>query len=73
MPSFKVMVKARGETQLTGNAIRLATRTEAEEYALGLAIRWTAVETWEVQPSDNQPNYKYVNGKVEPIASTQSV
>ena len=56
MPSFKVGIKTAGDTNWGYNALRFPTASAAEAYALDLALRWTAVREWEVQPSDEAPN-----------------
>ncbi len=40
----------------TGNGLRFATREAAENYALDLALRWTAVSDWRVVESCDEPN-----------------
>ena len=47
--SFKAEVTTAGDYgQYSSNALRFATREEAESYAYELSIRWTAVRDWRV-------------------------
>lgn len=54
--SYKVEVIADSSEQWAGNAVRFATRKEAEEYAQDLYLRWTAVRDWRVIESDEPVN-----------------
>jgi len=49
-----------------GNALRFATRAEAEASAHDLAMRWTLVESFRVDESDDPVNYAWdsVRGNV---------
>jgi hypothetical protein len=55
-PSFKVMVLAAGETEFVSNGLRFSTVDGASEYASDLAGRWTAVKSWYVVDTDEEPN-----------------
>lgn len=50
--TYKVAVKAYGEQGWSYNALRFPTKEEAETYGRDLAWRWSGVEKWEVQESD---------------------
>lgn len=52
MTSFKVSVITPGDRDYTSNALRFATHDEAQEYGEDLALRWTAIEDWRVDASD---------------------
>lgn len=56
MSSFKVGVKTAGDRDWNSNGLRFTTPEAAEDYALDLAMRWTAVRDWTVLPSDEAPN-----------------
>ena len=54
--SFKVGVKTNRKDPWTYNALRFASEEAAQTYGRDLALRWTAVESWEVHPSNDPPN-----------------
>ena len=56
MTSYKVEVLATGEKNYSGNGLRFATKEQAEEYALDLMGRWTAVEQYRVLESEEPVN-----------------
>jgi hypothetical protein len=45
-----------------GNALRFATRAEAEANVLALAMRWTLVRDTRVVESDEPVNYAWIDG-----------
>lgn len=55
-PSFRVEVRATGETQFASNGLRFSTIDGASEYAHDLASRWFAVEAWRIVDCFEQPN-----------------
>lgn len=55
MRSFKVIVFV-GEPSGAENAMRFAVLRDAERYASDLAARWTAVERYVIEESDDAPN-----------------
>jgi len=55
--SFRPMVSTGGE--FAGNALRFATREEAEASAHNLAMRWTLVERFRADESDDPVNYAW--------------
>jgi hypothetical protein len=67
--SWKVEVIADASGKWCDNAVRLATREEAEAEARSLASRWLLVERWRVVESDEPPNYTIVDGKIREIES----
>ena len=54
--SYKAEVIADNSGQWCGNALRFATREEAEAYARDLFSRWTAVREWRVVESKEEVN-----------------
>lgn len=48
----------------TGNALRFATKEEAERYARDLAMRWTSVRDWRCVEKDERVNYKIEDGRL---------
>ena len=61
--SFKPEVIADSSGTWAGNAVRTATRGEAESYVYDLALRWTLVRDTRVIESEDAVNYEIVNGK----------
>lgn len=55
--SFRPMVSTGGE--FAGNALRFATREEAESSAHDLACRWMLVERFRVDESEDPVNYMW--------------
>ena len=64
MTSFKPEVQTDDTGQWYGNALRFATRQEAEDNALDLMNRWFAVRAYRATLSDDPVNYKYIGGPV---------
>lgn len=60
--SFKVEVIADSSGKWVGNAVRLATKEEAEAYGRDLAGRWMLVTDRRVVESEDPVNYKWVPG-----------
>jgi len=58
MDSYKVEVNTAGDPpdSWASNALRFKTESDAQVYALDLALRWTAVRDWRVAESDEEPN-----------------
>ncbi len=54
-----------------GNALRFATREEAEASARDLFSRWTLPTDWRVDASDDVPNYAWRDGKLVSLASLE--
>ena len=51
-----------------GNALRFATREEAEANVRDLMMRWFAVRDTRVVESDDLVNYRDVDGRLESLA-----
>jgi hypothetical protein len=66
--SWKPEVIADGAGKWCGNALRSATREEAEANVGDLMMRWFAVRETRVIESDDPVNYRYVDGRLEHLA-----
>jgi hypothetical protein len=60
--SWKPEVIADNSGKWCGNALRFATRAEAESQVRDLFARWTAVRETRAVESSDPVNYRYVNG-----------
>jgi len=60
--SFKPEVSTGSDPKFYSNALRFATREEAEARAMDLAMRWTAVRNWRAVESDDPVNYAIRDG-----------
>ena len=60
--SWKPEVIADNSGKWCGNALRFATREEAESQVRDLSWRWTAVRDTRVVESPDPVNYRYANG-----------
>ena len=49
------------------NALRFATKTEAESYAADLYSRWMGLDHYEVRESADPVNYRWVDGRAQEI------
>jgi hypothetical protein len=60
--------KPEVQTDATGkwyeNALRFATRQEAENRARDLSMRWSAVREWRAAESTDPVNYSYHDGRL---------
>ncbi|MBO0784326.1 MAG: hypothetical protein J2P37_36450 [Ktedonobacteraceae bacterium] len=65
--SYAPEVIADGSGKWCSNALRFATREEAEANVLDLSMRWFAVRETRVVESDDPVNYRYINGKLEEV------
>lgn len=65
--SYAPEVVADSSGKFCGNALRFATKEEAEAYAIDLAMRWTLVTDWRVVESTDPVNYRIVNNRMERI------
>jgi hypothetical protein len=65
--SFKPEVIADASGKWCGNALRFATRGEAEGNVQDLMMRWFAVTETRVVESDDPVNYRYVDGRLESL------
>ena len=59
MRSWKAEVIADGSGTWAGNALRFATKAEAEAYARNLAGRWMLVREWRAAESEDEVNYAF--------------
>jgi len=60
--SYKPEVQTDASGNWYGNALRFATREEAEQNVADLMSRWLAVRETRVVESDDPVNYRWVNG-----------
>ena len=65
--SFKPEVITDTSGKWCGNALRFATREEAQANVRDLMMRWFAVRETRVVASDDLVNYRYVNGRLESL------
>lgn len=65
--SYKVEVLVAGGADWVNNALRFATREEAETYGIDLFRRWLLVKEWRIAESDEDVNYRINNGSLEPV------
>jgi hypothetical protein len=54
--SWKLACKRKGDTDWSFNGLRFATKDACESYGADLYSRWMALEKYEAQPSDDEPN-----------------
>lgn len=67
MQSWKPEVIADSTGQWSGNALRFATKQEAEEYVRDLMMRWMAVRETRVIESEDPVNYRWDNGRLTAV------
>jgi hypothetical protein len=65
--SWKPEVIADNSGKWYGNALRFATKAEAESSAYDLACSWTVVRDWRVVECDDPVNYRLVDGRREEV------
>jgi hypothetical protein len=65
--SWKPEVIADSSSKWCGNALRFATREEAEANVRDLMMRWMLVTDTRVVESDDPVNYRWVNNQLEPV------
>jgi hypothetical protein len=65
--SWAPEVIADSSGKFCGNALRFATREEAEQNVRDLMFRWTAVRETRVVESDDPVNYRWVDGHLEEV------
>jgi hypothetical protein len=65
--SYAPQVIADNSGQWVGNALRFATREEAEANVHDLLMRWTMVRATRVVESDDPVNYRYTSSKLEAV------
>lgn len=67
--SFKPEVIADSSGQWSSNSLRFATEAEAYANVQNLAAKWFSVREYRVVPSDDEPNYRWINGELQEIKS----
>ena len=67
--SYKVEIRAVGETSWHSNALRFATQDEAEGSGRSLFMRWFGCDAYRTAESDEPVNYKFVDGRDIPLES----
>ena len=60
--SFKPEVMTDSTGKWYSNALRFATEAEAISSAHDLAMRWMLVRDYRAAPSDDPPNYTWIDG-----------
>jgi hypothetical protein len=65
---YKGEVIADSSGNWAGNALVFPSEAEAKGYLVDLARRWTLVQDTRVVEVDEEPNYKWVDGRPERIA-----
>lgn len=63
--SWKPEVIADGIGKWAGNALRFATKEEAEQNVEALMLRWWAVRETRVVESEDPVTHRWVDGKLE--------
>jgi hypothetical protein len=69
--SWKPEVIADSSGKWCSNALRFATREEAEANVQDLMMRWFAVRETRVVGSDDPVNCRYVDGRLENLVSAK--
>lgn len=62
--SWKPEVIADSSGKWCGNALRFATKEEAEAQVANLAMRWTSVRDWRAVESTDPVNYAWRDGQL---------
>jgi hypothetical protein len=65
--SFAPEVTTSGDDKFNGNALRFATRAEAEQWVFDLSMRWFAVRETRVVESTDPVNYRITNNVCEAL------
>jgi hypothetical protein len=65
--SFAPEVRTGRDPQFYGNALRFATREEAQANVEDLAMRWMLVVETRVAESTDPVNYRWVDGKLQSL------
>lgn len=71
--SWKPEVIADNSGKWVGNALRFATKEEAEANVRALAWRWTEVRDFRAIESDDPVNYTFVDGVLNPVDGNRSI
>jgi hypothetical protein len=70
--SFKPEVIADSSGRWCGNALRFATREEAEANVRDLSMRWLAVRETRVVESADAVNYTYIHGILKEVTAADA-
>lgn len=62
--SWKPEVQTDSSGKWYDNALRFATKEEAEEAAYALAMRWTLVREWRAVESEDPVNYTWIDKRL---------
>ena len=54
--SYKVEVLTTGDQNYCGNGLCFQEKTDAENYAVDLSLRWLAVKDYRIVESEETPN-----------------
>jgi len=65
--SWKSEVIADNSGKFAGNALRFASKEEAERYVRDLSMRWLAVRDTRVVESDEPVNYAIIDGVLKSL------
>lgn len=65
--SFKPEFRVAGDPKFYPNNIAFATKEEAEANGLDKFRKWTMAAEYRVVESDEPVNYRWVEGKLEPV------
>jgi len=65
--SYGVEVLFRGESKFVGNALFFPTKEQAQSYEFAQGMNWIGYIESRVVPRDQEPNYTFINGKLERI------
>ena len=68
--SFKPEVQTDDTGKWYRNALCFATRAEAQAQARDLMLRWFAVRETRIVESDDPVNYRYADGRLQPVEVT---
>jgi hypothetical protein len=66
--SYAPQVRTGSDPKFYGNALRFATRLEAEQNVANLADRWMLVVATQVVESEDPPSHAWVDGKLVSLA-----
>jgi hypothetical protein len=70
--SFKAEVIADRTGEWCANALRFATREEADAYVRDLSCRWTAVQSTRVIESSDNVNAAFTGGRIQMVDGGQN-
>jgi len=60
--SWKAEIQVAGDPKWYDNAVRFATKREAEQYAEDLYQRWTTAKNWRAAKADDPVTASWVGG-----------